>query len=262
MKDVMVVVSNANINNNPYETIKAIKESGFQNVFIQWYNRDFIVTQEQQLEYLKELGLNGSYAHLTYDGITDLWNEKGDYLVDLYKRDLDKCFQNGISLVMMHLTSKKTLNYNELGLKRLQEIADYAANLNIKIAFENVHYEGFLEYVLDNIKNPNVGICFDSGHYHYYFHDKFNFNHFKDRILAVHLHDNHGLADEHLLPFDGTINWEEVIKNLKENNYQGYLILEIVYSKYYANLNIQDFYKEGYKRAKKLQKMFEEEIWK
>ena len=260
MQDLMVVVSNANINNNPLETIAAIKEAGFKNVFIQWYNRDFIVSQEKQLEYIKSLGLNVPYAHLTYDGIPDLWNDSGDYLIDKYKKDLDVCHQNGITLVMMHVTSRKTqpLEYNEKGIKRLQAIADYAEKLNIKIAFENVHYPGFLEYVLSNIKNKNVGICFDAGHYHYYFKDEFNFDFFKDRILAVHLHDNHGSSDEHLLPFDGTNNWEEIISKLKENNYNGYIILEIVYSKHYPNMNIKDFYKEGLIRGQKLQKMFKE----
>ena len=35
------------------------------------------------------------------------------------------------------------------------------------------------------------------------------FNKFKNRIFAVHLHDN----DQNLLPFDGTIDWNKTIKN-------------------------------------------------
>ena len=39
------------------------------------------------------------------------------------------------------------------------------------------------------------------------------FNKFKNRIFAVHLHDNDQSDDQHLLPFDGTIDWNKTIKN-------------------------------------------------
>ena len=48
MNDVAVVVSNSNKGVTQYETIDAIKNAGFKNVFIQWYNRDFNPTKEQQ----------------------------------------------------------------------------------------------------------------------------------------------------------------------------------------------------------------------
>ena len=79
--DLVVVVSNANVNNNFYETINAIKNARFKNVFIQWYNRNWNPSQEEQLEYIKEQGLNINYAHLSYDDIKDLWLPDGDYLV-------------------------------------------------------------------------------------------------------------------------------------------------------------------------------------
>lgn len=34
-----------------------------------------------------------------------------------------------------------------------------------------------------------------------------------DREIAVHLHDNDKSDDLHLIPFDGTLNWENTIKN-------------------------------------------------
>jgi len=30
----------------------------------------------------------------------------------------------------------------------------------------------------------------------------------RDRVATVHVHDNHGEKDEHLLPFEGTIDWD------------------------------------------------------
>ena len=115
-------------------------------------------------------------------------------------------------MVIMHLTSGEISPiYNEIGLERIKKITEYAKNLGVKVAFENTKIQGYLEYVLENIKDDNVGICFDTGHYHVHFDDKFNFEFFKNRIFAVHLHDNDKSDDLHLLPFDGTIDWNYVI---------------------------------------------------
>ena len=68
-------------------------------------------------------------------------------------------------MVVMHLTSKKVAPiYNEIGLNRIKKITEYAKQLEMKVAFENTKIKGYLEYVLENIKDDNVGICFDAGH--------------------------------------------------------------------------------------------------
>ena len=94
-------------------------------------------------------------------------------------------------MVIMHLTSKKKAPmYGKTGLSRIRKIVEYAKKLDMKVAFENTKIKGYLEYVINNIKDENVGICFDAGHYHVHFDDEFNFELFKDKIFAVHLHDN------------------------------------------------------------------------
>ena len=36
-----------------------------------------------------------------------------------------------------------------------------------------------------------------------------------DRIVSMHVHDNHGTKDEHLWPGDGTIDWPAVREALQ-----------------------------------------------
>ncbi len=259
--NIAVVVSNDNIDVNVFETINAIKNAGFKNVFIQWYNKDWNPSQEEQLRYIKECGLNVIFAHLGYQGINNLWldNEIGNSLVERYKNDIRICKENNIPMIVMHLTSKSEApQYNEVGLNRLKEIVDYAKELDIKVAFENTKIKGYLDYVIDNIDNENVGICFDSGHFHVHFDDDLDFDKFKNRIFAVHLHDNDKSDDLHLMPFDGTLNWKEVINNLKKSNYNGPITMELCYRYEYLNMGINNFYKKGYEVGSKLNMMLKE----
>ena len=225
------------------------------------YNEDWNPSQEEQLRYIKECGLNVIFAHLGYQGINNLWldNEIGNSLVERYKNDIRICKENNIPMIVMHLTSKSEApQYNEVGLNRLKEIVDYAKELDIKVAFENTKIKGYLDYVIDNIDNENVGICFDSGHFHVHFDDDLDFDKFKNRIFAVHLHDNDKSDDLHLMPFDGTLNWKEVINNLKKSNYNGPITMELCYRYEYLNMGINNFYKKGYEVGSKLNMMLKE----
>ena len=257
-KETAVVVSNDNKNVTPVETIDAIKNAGFKKVFIQWYNKDFNPTQQEQLDYIRKCGMEVIFAHLGYKGINNIWldNAEGDALVEGYKKDISICGKNNIPMVIMHLTSKKdAIKFDEIGLSRLREIAEYARALNIKVAFENTKINGCLDYVIDNIKNENVGICFDSGHWHVHFNDEFDFPKFKDRIFAVHLHDNDKSDDLHLMPFDGTIDWEGLSAQLRNCNYEGPITMELCYQNNYLKMDIGEFYKKGFEVGERLQKV-------
>ncbi len=262
VNNIAVLVSNDNKNVTIYETVDAIKSAGFKNVFIQWYNKDWLISQEKQLEYIRKCGLNVIFAHLGYKYINNLWldNDVGSSLVESYKNDIKICKENNIPMVIMHLTSKNEApQYNEIGLNRLKEILAYAKKLEVKVAFENTKIQGYLEYVIDNIVIDNVGICFDSGHYHVHFNDKFNFEKFKDKIFAVHLHDNDQSDDLHLIPFDGTLDWVQVISNLKKCNYIGPVTLELCYRNKYLDMDIGSFYKKGFEVGEKLNEMLKED---
>ena len=127
--------------------------------------------------------------------------------------------------------------------------------IGIKIAIENTRQRIYVEYILENIKDENLGLCFDAGHYHCFYKDEFNYSLFKNRIFAIHLHDNDKIGDLHLLPFDGNIDWNNVLTKLKENNYNGPITLEVCYRYDYLNQSVDDFYKEAYERGRKLEEI-------
>lgn len=262
MRKLIQCVHNDNQNVSVEETIRAIKNAGFDGVFLQWYNKDLPFSQEQQLKLCKRLGLTIEFCHLGYSGINNFWHEgeDGENLINQYLKDLDKLSKYGVKMVCIHLTSKsEAYAPNEIGLKRVKKIVEYAKTKNITVIFENVRIWGYLEYVFDNLNYDNMGICFDSGHYHCYFNDKFIWDKFKNKIFLLHLHNNDKTDDLHFLPFDenGTIDWKELVNNLKEANYNGSIILESCYKNHYLGQSLEDFYKESFKQAKELRRMFD-----
>ena len=40
-------------------------------------------------------------------------------------------------------------------------------------------------------------------------------NKFKNKVFAIHLHDNFKINDDHNLPFDGTVDWNDAIYKIK-----------------------------------------------
>ena len=67
MNNLAVCITNDNKTVTVYETIDAVVNAGFKNVFIQWYDQNFEVSQEEQLKYIK------SSLQSTRCGSVGLW---------------------------------------------------------------------------------------------------------------------------------------------------------------------------------------------
>ena len=90
MRSFYQCVQNENKNVSPKETIDAIKKAGFDGVFVQWYDQDWEISQQEQIDYCRELGLDIVFAHLGYDNINSLWyeDELGDRETENYIQNL------------------------------------------------------------------------------------------------------------------------------------------------------------------------------
>ena len=82
--------------------------------------------------------------------------------------------------------------------------------------------------ICDAFKEYGPEICWDFGHGHLNYEDqRTEIAKLAGRIKCVHVHDNKGLSDDHLLPFTGKVPWEEVLPALRKAGYEGDLVLEI-----------------------------------
>ncbi|HXW61252.1 MAG TPA: sugar phosphate isomerase/epimerase family protein [Candidatus Acidoferrales bacterium] len=93
----------------------------------------------------------------------------------------------------------------------LEHLVLFAKQRGVVIAIENTPNEfGSPESLAQFVKQTRLNdlrFCFDLGHAHIAEGVAAGFELLRDRTVTVHVHDNHGETDEHLLPFDGTIDW-------------------------------------------------------
>jgi sugar phosphate isomerase/epimerase len=105
----------------------------------------------------------------------------------------------------------------------LESLAMFAKARGVTIALENTPDElgapSTLQKFIDDTHLHDLKLCFDAGHAHMEEGVEASFNAMRERIVTTHIHDNHGDKDEHLLPFEGTIDWNpmlEAIASAKE----------------------------------------------
>jgi sugar phosphate isomerase/epimerase len=48
-----------------------------------------------------------------------------------------------------------------------------------------------------------------------------------EHLVTTHVHDNRGRTDDHLLPFEGTIDWQAALTGIQKVGYEGTLLLEV-----------------------------------
>jgi sugar phosphate isomerase/epimerase len=72
-----------------------------------------------------------------------------------------------------------------------------------------------------------LGLCLDTGHRHLHGDVAGAIRRAGRALSTLHIHDNHGARDEHLLPLDGTIAWAPVLRALRETGHTGPFLYEV-----------------------------------
>ena len=144
----------------------------------------------------------------------------------------------------MNLPHDPLYNVNkakEAAMRKLEPYINEAKKLGVGIAVENMvdfrgnrrRYCGGDIYELidlvDTINDESVGICFDTGHANIDgVEPAAAIYEIGKRLKATHINDNHAsLADEHLLPGFGIIDWQKTVKALKDVGYDGDFAYEV-----------------------------------
>ena len=244
------------------DALDIIKEVGFDSVFTGAINCEKV---RQIKEKADRLGLNVDFIHAPFKNINNMWLEGDDYL-EIYNgmiESINSAAANNIPMIIVHLSSGwEAPQINDLGLSRYDALVDYAEKKGITVAFENLRKVGNVAYFVDRYNGRDcVKFCYDNGHQHCYtktveWLDIFTYN-----VGATHIHDNIGRGrecigdgDYHFLPFDGTFNFEKMMRKLDEYEYEGTLMLEVFNNRKpeYSQMAPKEFIQTAFERITKI----------
>lgn len=241
---------NYKYNSDYKERITRIINSGFDCVFI--YSQ---YTPIEYIDLISRSSLKIEALHLPYKKfikgnlvdprhVNVLWKtdeESSSYVKDLIE-EVKFANRYGIGTVVMHITGgDDPPKLNESGLINISKILDTCEKYNITLCLENLRRLDYLDYVFKHLDSDKLKFCFDSGHANSMTKNISNFpwDEFGKKLACLHLNDNNGDKDQHLIPFGGNINWDALMKVISFYNRSITLTLEVR-----SNNEIQNQYNE------------------
>ncbi|NMA08625.1 MAG: sugar phosphate isomerase/epimerase [Clostridiales bacterium] len=159
---------------------------------------------------------------------------------ELLKGWLDLYLEADIRRAVLHGGSSGNDPDVEIGVIRerrtyvLSQLLDYLKGTELKICLENMPRsdlatsDGLLT-VIGEFNSPNLGVTLDTGHLNLTGERQYDFIRACGKHLgALHLADNEGMTDQHLMPFGrGNVDFTAVVRGIREIGYDGLFNYEI-----------------------------------
>ncbi len=208
-----------NYENPVKEKIEKIKEVGYDEFFTGVYDDGLDMSFQEQCTFAKTVGLECTMIHCRYDEnlIHYFWEDclQGEDLLFDYCSQIRKA--KGLTKnFVVHLNADKNQKQSNIGLKRIEKMLQVCEECGLNLCIENLYSETEIPYIFKNINHNRLKICFDIGHKNYLTPNFEVLKIFHKYVEVVHVHDNHGIKDEHLICGKGNIDWKLFIKELKK----------------------------------------------
>jgi sugar phosphate isomerase/epimerase len=220
---------------------RQIETCGPQGYFDRWEYRSVAFMRAK----LERAGLRVRTVHVPVKGwaLGDLDDDVRTRAVDAASASLTHAALVGAELVVLHPNawrgSTDRAEYETVQQRSNEDIAmlaESAARVGIKIAVENMFGQGIprpgstmteLRATIEGL-GEHVGLCLDTGHC---LIDGLSAAAEAlvagDKLFSLHLADNDGSGDQHLVPGQGAIDWAEFRSALATLGYRGPRMFEI-----------------------------------
>ncbi len=245
------------------EACRLVKEAEFTHVDLQLTNNDmdealfykedldkFINFFKEVKKTVNKYGLIVHQTHFPFgfDEEEVLFTEEFE---NILKRSIIATGTLGAKYVVVHPVKMQCRYQNNLenafkkNYEQMIRFNDLLEKYNVKMALENLFIpdptqnNGFVPTVLSNPRDMNRMLSklgknyvtvFDTGHCHIASVKPIyeTIVELGKNLEVLHLHDNNKVYDDHLIPYEGSINWEGFIKGMKEIKFDGVYSFEIV----------------------------------
>jgi sugar phosphate isomerase/epimerase len=147
--------------------------------------------------------------------------------MDELKRVIDVAEILPFSRMILHMGGARETadaRKRDAAFSSLEHLTLHARHAGVTICVENTNAEmgepSYLRSFIDETRLTGLRINFDVGHAHLGDGPKTeriekSFEPLRELIAGAHIHDNHGEKDEHLPPYDGSIDWAAALKLLR-----------------------------------------------
>ncbi len=201
---------------------------------------------KDQDSYIKELldcakdnnvYFNQAHAHHIFD-----WDEPDlieNKIIPTITNDIICASKLGAPHIIVHGLSHPAVNHSteermKVNIDYYNRIKPVAKEHGIKIALENLKKvcttPDEYEYLMDALNDDVFTACVDVGHSFYVGQDAAEIirrlGH--NRVTALHVHDNHGTFDDHLIPGFGKMDFNHILSALADIKYSGDFNLELI----------------------------------
>lgn len=238
-----------------YRAIDMLCEAGFRSIDIDLYNLESPLLQKNNSKaiadvkaHLDAFGAIAHQAHAPFPIGKDAYRIPEENVDVLLRRSLEVAGALGISQVIFHpiriydSTSEQRIEKNR---EILLPYGEYAKKCGTRIAVENLfcrHKEQKkklianacstgeeLAAMIDTLGEGFVA-CLDLGHAGLAGQSAAGMIRTlgKKRLHALHVHDNNYLEDQHLVPYQGDMDWGSIIDALAEIGYDDSFTFEAV----------------------------------
>jgi sugar phosphate isomerase/epimerase len=229
-------------------SLAAIAEAGYRHVhWVQHWNDDYFYTPSEIRHirgWFSRYGLAMPNLHSSH-GIEKQWGNPDEYRrqagVELVGNRVRMTAELGGDVVVLHpfytrqpegLLDEAATGLNLAAMRRsLDELRPLCLEGGVRLALENLP-DGLQVFelvtrLLGEYPADFLGLCFDSGHGNMTPGSLDLLDQWKDRLICMHLHDNLGKADQHLLPYSGTVDWTGMMRLIGGSAYQDHVVLEV-----------------------------------
>jgi sugar phosphate isomerase/epimerase len=129
-------------------------------------------------------------------------------------------------------TPDTAVNSRAAAVRSLEAIDDAAQAVGVTIAIELIPNAlstaaRLVQWIEDDLEVPGMGVCLDVGHAHLGGDAMEAVETCSGHIVSTHLHDNRGKRDDHLVPGEGSVDWEGVLLAFQKVGYDGAWIFEL-----------------------------------
>ena len=154
--------------------------------------------------------------------------------MDEIKRAIEMAERFPFRYLVLHLglpDEEYDLRRFDAAFTSLEHLKIFAKERGVQILLENIPNElstperllSFIHYT----RMEDLKVCLDVGHAHMTGGVAPAFAALKERIVSTHIHDNRLEKDDHLMPYDGDINWEQTVRDFRGLEGQFPILFEV-----------------------------------